>query len=351
MIVEQVVRFVSGRRARVVAMGEPMHGPEAFPALRNAILEALPDCAAVAIESDSLAGLAIDEFVRGGPGDLDEVVGGLSPAFRGIAANRALIAGLRESRGVRFAAIDVPVGFRGGESPRRSARLLHEAAGRPGTWARLDALIGDDDLWTRPIAVPAELRDLAAELVWRMQVALPEVDPGAARAGELAARTVGGLLAYHAAVSGGGLSAQERLVTGLGIRDRAMAENVFTLERTAGQVLLFAHNEHVRRGRARVDWDGLDLRWTSAGAHLAHSFGARYVVFATAVGTAPDHGVGEPPPGTLEGLLARDPTPRLVPTSEIDTTGLVRRPSQPGYLSLDPATLTDADAVLFLPTV
>lgn len=33
-----------------------------------------------------------------------------------------------------------------------------------------------------------------------------------------------------------------------------MAENVFTLERMAGQFLLFAHNEHVRRGRARVDW-------------------------------------------------------------------------------------------------
>jgi erythromycin esterase-like protein len=353
VIVEQVAEFLAGRAARVVALGEPMHGPEAFPELRNAILGALPECGAVAIESESLAGAAVAEFVLGGPGELDEVVAaGLSPAFRGIAANRSLVAGLRASPG-RFAAIDVPMGFHGGESPRRALRLLHDLLGStdavvPG-WERIDALIGDDGLWAGSIDVPPEVQGTAAEMVWALRTRLPQLDPHAARVGELAARTVEGLLAFHTAATG--LSHHERLLTGLGIRDRLMAENVFSLERTTRQVLLFAHNQHVRRGRAHVEWDGLNLRWVSAGAHLDQSFGAGYVTFATAIGEAPDRGVGVPPPNTLEGMLATDPTPRLVPTAEIDASGLVEREPTPGYLPLQPGSLADFDAVLFLPSV
>jgi erythromycin esterase-like protein len=343
MIVEQVVEFLAGRGARVVALGEPMHGPEAFPALRNAIFAALPGCGAVAIESEALAGLPAAEFVRGGPGELDEVVAGLSPAFRGIAANRELIAGLRASGAARFAAIDVPMGFNGGESPRRALRMLHEALDGEA-WDPIDALIGADDLWAAPIDPPAALLDRAGEMVRELWTSLPE-----RRGGEVAARIVAGLFDFHIAATE--LGRHERLLTGLGIRDRLMAENVFALERGAGRTLLFAHNQHVRRGRAHVDWEGLDLRWVSAGAHLDQAFGGGYVTFATAIGSAPERGVGDPPPDTLEGVLAKDPTPRLVPTAEIDVTGLVQRERLPGYIPLQPETLRDFDAVVFLPEV
>jgi erythromycin esterase-like protein len=54
-MIDQVARLVAERAPRVVGLGEPMHGVEAFPALRNAMLERMPGCRTVAIESECLA--------------------------------------------------------------------------------------------------------------------------------------------------------------------------------------------------------------------------------------------------------------------------------------------------------
>src|SRR5262249_41131500 len=85
---------------RLLGLGEPTHGVEAFPRLRNEMLRYLVEDAgyrSIAIESDCLAGLLVDSYVQTGDGELDDVLArGFSHGFGGYAANRELVAWLRE---------------------------------------------------------------------------------------------------------------------------------------------------------------------------------------------------------------------------------------------------------------
>src|SRR6266496_2470990 len=121
-----------------------------------------------------------------------------------------------------------------------------------------------------------ELGGITDDLCWLLTIETPSFTVDTSEA-ELAARSAAGLLAYHANLARTDL--QARYARATGIRDAMMAAN---LEAIAGPLLVFAHNEHLRRGPAR--WG--DLRWSPAGAHLARTHGADYVVIATAIGRA-----------------------------------------------------------------
>jgi erythromycin esterase-like protein len=102
----------------------------------------------------------------------------------------------------------------------------------------------------------------------------------------------------------------------------------------------------------------MDVRWSSAGAHLARTYGPDYVVIAIAIGSAPHLSIDSPPANTLEGVLAATTsTPRLVSAAELtklvaDAGDLTTRTTENfGYLPLDLDTLDDFDAVLFLPHI
>ncbi|WP_330172615.1 erythromycin esterase family protein [Streptomyces sp. NBC_01498] len=382
------------RQPLVLALGEPFHGEETFPLLRNDLLRGLVEherCRCVTLESDCLAGRSVDDYVRGGDGRLGQVTAdGISHGFGASPANHALVEWLRGHNRVRppedqvrFAGFDGPLennAESGAHSPRLALRMLHglldgaptaEGSSLPHSWDRIEELLGDDARWSDPAATmdpsrsvgdtseARELRLIGDDLSWLL--ASRNLTGEARYDADLAARTAAGLLAYHAALAR--TEPRERLERCMGIRDAMMAANLRALttrERALahGPSLVFAHNEHLRRDTVRMRYGPMDVTWTPAGAHLARAYGASYAVIATAIGTAPHHGIGAPPPDTLEGLLsATTSTPRLFPAAELTALLATSPPLSPrpqetrAYLPLPPTTPTDFDAVLFLPHV
>lgn len=378
------------RQSRLLALGEPFHGEETFPRLRNDLLRGLVDrdrCRCVALESDCLAGRLVDDHVRGGTWHLDQVMAdGISHGFGASPANRALVEWLGEHNRtrpsadqVRFAGFDAPMensAESGAHSPRAALDMLHtfltaNSATVPHAWGRIEDLLGDEARWTNPAATmdpsqsigdTAEVRELrliADDLGRLLASRAPQfTDDDSAEAlwdAELAARTATGLLAYHAVLAR--TDPQERMESCMGIRDAMMAANLHALatrehDHGHGPVLAFTHNEHLRRNASR------NVRWSPAGAHLSRDYGPDYVAVATAIGSAPHRGIDEPPANTVEGLLAATTsTPRLIPLAELaqlvsKKPALTTRTTENrGYFPLDPATLTDFDAVLFLPHI
>ena len=99
--------------------------------------------------------------------------------------------------------------------------------------------------------------------------------------GDPAPRHSGGLL--HAAMA---RRSAKRLSEGLGIRDAIMADNLVYLvgrEHGRGKVLCFAHNMHLKCGKAQWQLGPDLLIWWPAGAHLHETFGPRYAVIGAAI--------------------------------------------------------------------
>jgi erythromycin esterase-like protein len=107
-------------RPRLLGLGEPMHGVDEFPRLRNALFAALVERAGlttIALESSAWHGRVVDEYVRGGDGDEDAVLAaGFTHGWGGFPANRELVRWLREQNRhrapdarLRFAGFDAPV--------------------------------------------------------------------------------------------------------------------------------------------------------------------------------------------------------------------------------------------------
>ncbi len=152
------------------------------------------------------------------------------------------------------------------------------------------------------------------------------------------------------------LAAGERIVRLLGMRDAMMADNLAYMvsrERGRGKVLAFAHNSHLRRGRAEWQLGPHALAWWTAGAQLDAALGARYAVIGSAVGVSEDGGIGRPGAGTLEARLTAAPGParfvsthrgRGLPPDEVaalSTRSASTRNST--YFPLTPASLTEFD--------
>src|ERR671930_954819 len=83
-------------RPRLLALGEPAHGEDALLNLRNELFRQLVEqegYRTIAIESDCMMGLVVDDYVPSGTGTLDEVMErGFSHGwFNGSAANRELV--------------------------------------------------------------------------------------------------------------------------------------------------------------------------------------------------------------------------------------------------------------------
>ncbi|MFG3258744.1 erythromycin esterase family protein [Streptomyces sp. NPDC048172] len=373
-------------RPRILALGEPVHGEPALLDVRNALFRQLVEeegYRTIAIESDCLAGLRVDDHVTSGAGTLGEVMAhGFSHTwFNASEANRELVGWMREfnedrppSARVRFAGFDGPLEMTAAESPRRALTALHahlaarvDATLLPCTEERLDQLLGADERWTDPAAMrdPArsvggseavrELRLLADELVTLLGVQVP--DPGGADGADewdrarLYGRTAVGLLRYHFRMAD---PAPGRIGRLAGLRGRMMAENLLALAER-GPVLVSANNSHLQRRRSTMQMGDLSLEWWGAGALVDARLGERYAYLATALGTLPHHGVETPPPDTVEGLLyalAEDgcllaEAPRLAAASGGPAPAARVSPYY-GYAPLDPAQLADIDGVVFV---
>ncbi len=145
----------------------------------------------------------------------------------------------------------------------------------------------------------------------------------------------------------------------------ANVRDIAAWEARRGPTLLFAHNRHLQKDRSEwllpVGWGDLEggtVSWWSAGAIAGAQMGDRYAFLASALGSAPDQGLGVPNPDTLEGALyavvedrcifdskrlaetVRGRSPKLTPRTDASTNR--------GYAALDPDRLDGTDGVVFI---
>ncbi|NBE53171.1 erythromycin esterase family protein [Streptomyces boluensis] len=381
-------------RPRLLALGEPTHREDALLELRNELFRQLVEEAGyrtIAVESDCVRGLAVDDYVTSGTGTLDEVVErGFSHDWGDLAANRELVRWMRahnircddegrpDSERVRFAGFDGPLEISHAESPRQSLTALHhhlathgDAGLLPCTAATLDRLLGADERWTEPAAMrdpsrsvgrsaeARELRLLADELTALLDAQTPGLIAAASREewerARLHARTATGLLRYHHAMADSSTTRMTRL---LGVRDHMMARNLLALA-ARGPAFVYAHNSHLQRERSTMRmWDHPLLEWWSAGALVSAELGAEYAFVPMALGTVRhDQGVDIPPPDTVEGLLYALPEDRSLVDARLLAAGLgeplpaSRVSPWFGYAPLDPAHLAASDGLVFVKDV
>jgi erythromycin esterase-like protein len=379
-------------RPRLLALGEPTHGEDALLNLRNELFRQLVEqegYRTIAIESDCMMGLVVDDYVTSGTGTLDEVMGqGISHGWGTSAANRELVRWMRAyndradndgrpaSERLRFAGFDGPLEISHAASPRQALTSLHgylaaqvDADLLPCTAKTLDRLLGPDDRWTNPAAMmdpsqstgqsteAGQLRLLADDLVALLDQQTPHLLATTPRddwdRARLYGRTATGLLRYHHGMADTSPARMTRLCA---LRDLMMAHNLLALA-ARGPALIHAHNSHLQREKSTMQmWEG-PVEWWSAGALVSAQLGEGYAFVATALGTIRHQGVDTPPPDTLEGLLyalSEDrcviDTPRLA-TALRDTQLAPRTSPWFGYAPLDPAHLADSDGIVFVKDV
>ncbi|WP_241482995.1 erythromycin esterase family protein [Nocardiopsis halophila] len=338
---ESVDRFLGtlDRTPDLLGFGEPTHGVEAFPDLRNHIVEHLVrnrGYRSIALESGCPAGAIADAYITRGEGTLDEALEkGFSHEFGSLPSNRRLLAWLREFNAdrdpadrVRFYGFDGPMEMMSAPSPRASLmgahrylvrhlgerRVRHDAR-------RVDALLGDDAAWSNPAAMmdPAQsvgdgeearaLRPVADDLLALLEAEAPGLREESSDAGyehaHMLARTALGLLRYHAAMASSG---PDRFADLCGLRDAMMAENleaVAEAEAGRGPCLAFAHNAHLQRRRSSMVMGGERMHWWGAGALVAQKLKGRYVFIASDMAEAEGRDAAEGDPDSLQGVLSR----------------------------------------------
>jgi erythromycin esterase-like protein len=374
-------------RPRLLALGEPTHGEDTLLDLRNELFRQLVEqegYRTIAIESDCLKGLLVDDYVTSGTGTLDEVMEhGFSHGWGAFAANRELVRWMRAhnegrpaSERLRFAGVDGPLEITHAASPRQALTALHDyLAARvdadllPCTAETLDRLLGADDRWTDPAAMtdPARsvgrsaeagrLRLLADDLVALLDAQTPHLLAATSREdwerARLYGRTATGLLRYHYWMADTSPARMTRLCA---LRDVMMAHNLLAVA-GRGPALVHAHNSHLQRVKSTMRmWQG-PVEWWSAGALVNARLGEEYAFVATALGTIRHRGVDTPPPDTVEGLLYALPEDRCVIDAPRLAAALRDTPPAPrvspwfGYAPLDPAHLAAGDGIVFVKDV
>lgn len=391
-------------KPQLLGLGEPMYGEEEFPRLRNQVFRRLVEregYRSIAIESDCLAALKVDAYVAGGEGSLDAVMEtGFSHGFGELDENRQLVSWMRQynqdrdaADRLRFYGFDAPTEVTGAASPRQALTALHhhlatnlEAALLPCTLETIAGLVGDDERWTNPEAAmdpsksigasreAGELRLVTDELVAALTSESPRLI--AATSYEewhracLYGRTAAGLLRYHAKMADGSGSRAAQISRLMTRRDAMMAENLRAIaarEAQRGPTLVFAQNAHLKKKHRSgwllpVEWGGMEgetlVSWWSAGAIAAAQMGSRYAFLASALGSAPDHGLGVPEPDTLEGALYAAVAGRCIFNSKrlgdalrdmaTESTPRTDASTNHGYFALDPDRLDGTDGVVFI---
>ena len=379
-----------GDSVELLGFGEALHGGEEILALRNQLFKRLVEehgFSAIAIESSfaraHITNLFVtNEFVAGrGPtsyGDVQEA--GFGQGLGQLEANRELIEWMRAYNAnpahavkLRFYGFDIPTGTIGIASPRQVLYFvldylaLIDNHDRKERRQRIEDLLGEDADWENPAAhmdptksiggSPAAmaLRVATEDLISELQARRPELVGKTDRESFMEALQHGkvarGLLNFHASMARNTGYAER-----LNIRDRLQADilaYVVEREHERGKVLAFAHNGHLKRGKA--EWPlGLEtVTWWTAGSQLHEMFGERYAVIGTGIGLSDDNGIQEPEAGTLEARFISTPGPiRFVPTHKgevipaVEIAALpIRTGSQknPTYFPLTPQSFTDFD--------
>lgn len=374
-------------RPRLLALGEPTHGDNELLDLRNELFRQLVEqegYRTIALESDCLMGLVVDDYVTSGTGTLDEAMErGISHGWGAFSANRELVRWMRAynegrpaAERLRFAGLDGPLEISHAASPRQALTALHgyltarvDADLLPCDAETLDRLLGPDDRWANPAtmmdpsqsvgqsAEAGELRLLADDLVALLYAETPHLIAVSSQdewdRAHLYGRAATGLLRYHHWMADTSPGRMPRL---LGLRSSMIAANLLAVAER-GPALVHAHNAHFQRDKSTMRMGGMPFGWWSSGAIASAHLGEGYAFLATGVGTIRHQGVDAPPPDTLEGLLYAVPEDRYVVDARRLAAALgdappARRESPWfGYAALDPGHLAAYDGIVFVKDV
>jgi erythromycin esterase len=282
--------------ARVLAIGENIHGGHEPLALRNHLIRHAVTrlgFTAVAIESGFTDGQLVDRFVQGEPLGLDSVLRkGLNNGFGRLVENRDLLLWLRAhnetaDKKVRFYGIDQTAAgaavYTGAIAVEAVWRYLGPARAAPHRVAMaplLDRFSANRFSELSP-ADRAALRRALADL--RRAVGATEVSDGHAHA--LALRNVWAAERLEESFGASGTEGP-RSLRAVRLRDSVMAENVrwvLAQQVAGGKVVVFAHNGHV--------WDvpmafpAMGPAMTMMGTRLRRALGEQLRVIGTAAVT------------------------------------------------------------------
>ncbi|WP_067545249.1 erythromycin esterase family protein [Nocardia crassostreae] len=373
----QDIRDFVPASCELLGLGEPMHREPAFALLRNELFAqlAVRGFRSIALESDRVAALTVNDFVREGIGTLDSVLAtGFSHGFGEFEANRRLVAWMREYNENRPAAEQLAFhGFDGSmetmnvPSPRRYLEFardylkldvdLASLAGADEQWDRSEAVL-DADLSPGATAAAQRLPVIADDMLVELYARAPELIAAGSRDELLRAETyltAGlGLLRYHGQAARHGFDDDTRWSRLSGTRDALMARNLFDIrgiEARRGPTLVCAHNLHLQKHLSSMAMGPMQLGWQSAGAIVGSLLGERYAFIAGSLGRSATIELGEPEPGTYEGLLqSRFSTWGLLPRNAVPA-GRTRTDTTPrqGYFPPDTANLEGTAAILHIP--
>ncbi|MFI6097156.1 erythromycin esterase family protein [Lentzea sp. NPDC051213] len=346
----------------LLAFGEPTHLEHAHTWVRNELFEQLAGLGfrSITMETCRIRGILVDDYVKGGPGDLDTVMKeGFSHSFGEWPANRELVAWMREYNSdkpaedrLSFHGFDVQNETTSAPSPRTYLEHARDYLG-------LDVdLTIDDEKWSREEAVldltqspgrspeAIRLREIGTAMLKQLH-ARKSTDDAWVRAETYLTAGLS-LLRYHRECAEPN-PLGVRLNRLCAMRDGVMARNLLEIRRIEagrGPTFAFAHNAHLQRTSSSMEMAGERIEWFSAGALVAPVLGDQYTVIAGTLGRNDTFGLGEPDKDTLEGALqARFTTWGITadkPTGQhrTDTTQVM------GYFPLDQHLLDGVDALL-----
>ncbi|MER7892119.1 erythromycin esterase family protein [Micromonospora sp. NPDC094482] len=360
----------------LLALGEPTHQEPAFGAVRNELFAQLVELGfrSIALETDRVAGFAVNDHVLHGTGSLDSVLSrGFSHDLGAVDANRRLVAWMRDynrNRPARerltFHGFDAPTENTSAPSPRSYLEYARDylqienldiagVAGDDHRWSRAEAIL---DFASSMGATPEaeRLREIGEDLLTRLYARAPELIARTSRAEWLRAKAyldAGlGLLHYHWQAAQP-LGQSDRICLLLTTRDTLMARNLLDIrgvEAERGPTMLFAHNTHLQRNGSAWSLGEMSANWFGAGSIVDSLRNESYTFIAGSLGRSAILQLGEPEPDTFEGFLQRRITDwGLIPATGVSParTRTDNTPQQ-GYFPLDQATVGGADAILHL---
>ena len=308
----------------IVALGEPTHQEPAFGWLRNDLFAQLAELGfrSIVLETDRVAALAVDEFVRAGTGTLDGVMNsGFSHGWGEREPNRALVAWLRDYN--RDRAPEQRLAFHGFDgqtenttapSPRRYFEYVRDYLG-----LELDiaGLAGDDERWHREEAIldPAcsvgastdarRLREVGEAMLAPLHARVHDADAAEWERARTYLTAGLGLLRYHRKAAEPG-EQTERIRLLLALRDGLMARNLLDIreiEADRGPTLVFAQNAHLQKSPSTLHVRGRDLTWIAAGAIVHALLGDVYSFVVGSLGAATFSDSNIPRPTRMRGCV------------------------------------------------
>ncbi len=294
-------------------MGEPTHDDESLLDRRNETFRQLVEqqrYRTIALESDCIMGLVVDDYVTARTGTFDDAMErGFSHGWGKYAANGELVRWMREHNDgkseddmLRFAGFDAPLEMAAAASPTHAMTALHSYLAAevdpellPCAAEELTTLLGSDDQWTEPNAMldPSQsvgqsaqavsLRLLADDLAALLDMQTPHLIAATSRhqwnRSRLHARSATGLLRYHYWMADTSSSRQTRMARLCALRDSMMAANLLALAEQA-PTFVYAHNAHLQEQLSSMPtWDG-PIEWWSAGALVKAQLNDDYAIYA-----------------------------------------------------------------------